>query len=108
MALAADPDSETPFERIRVSPIAGALGARAARDGMDAVRTLSSGSANLPVEALIDAQPVRVLFAGAAPGTVGLYQVNVAVPALGAGEHDAEVRVAGESARFSFRATQRQ
>ncbi len=40
--------------------VAGAIGAQAHRDGLDAVRTLTSGSANLPVEALEHAYPVRV------------------------------------------------
>lgn len=40
MALAADPDSETPFERIRVSPIAGALGAEVA--GVDLSQDLDN------------------------------------------------------------------
>ncbi|MDC0987413.1 hydantoinase B/oxoprolinase family protein [Alphaproteobacteria bacterium] len=40
--------------------VAGAIGAQAHRDGIDAVRTLTSGSANLPVEALEHAYPVRI------------------------------------------------
>ena len=40
--------------------VAGAIGAQGHRDGIDAVRTLTSGSANLPVEALEHAYPVRV------------------------------------------------
>jgi N-methylhydantoinase B len=40
--------------------VAGALGAQPDRDGLDAVRTLTSGSANLPVEALEHAYPLRV------------------------------------------------
>ncbi len=40
--------------------VAGAIGAQGHRDGLDAVRTLTSGSANLPVEALEHAYPVRV------------------------------------------------
>ena len=45
---------------VNYETVAGALGARANRDGMDAVRTLSSGSANLPVEALEHAYPLRI------------------------------------------------
>jgi N-methylhydantoinase B len=45
---------------VNYETVAGALGARASRDGMDAVRTLSSGSANLPVEALEHAYPLRI------------------------------------------------
>ncbi len=40
--------------------VAGALGAQPDRDGLDAVRTLTSGSANLPVEALEHAYPLRI------------------------------------------------
>ncbi|MDA0662608.1 MAG: hydantoinase B/oxoprolinase family protein, partial [Proteobacteria bacterium] len=40
--------------------VAGALGAQTTCDGLDAVRTLTSGSANLPVEALEHAYPLRV------------------------------------------------
>jgi N-methylhydantoinase B len=40
--------------------VAGALGAQSHCDGLDAVRTLTSGSANLPVEALEHAFPLRI------------------------------------------------
>ncbi len=40
--------------------IAGGAGARAGRAGMDAVRVHASGAANLPVEALENAYPLRV------------------------------------------------
>jgi N-methylhydantoinase B len=40
--------------------VAGGLGAFVDRDGLDAVRTLASGSSNLPVEALEHAYPLRV------------------------------------------------
>jgi N-methylhydantoinase B len=40
--------------------IAGGMGARGERDGMDAVRVHASGAANLPVEALENAYPLRV------------------------------------------------
>ena len=40
--------------------VAGGLGAFVDRDGFDAVRTLASGSSNLPVEALEHAYPLRV------------------------------------------------
>jgi N-methylhydantoinase B len=40
--------------------IAGGAGARAGRDGMDAVRVHASGAANLPIEALENAYPLRV------------------------------------------------
>jgi N-methylhydantoinase B len=40
--------------------IAGGMGARAGHDGLDAVRVHASGAANLPVEALENAYPLRV------------------------------------------------
>jgi N-methylhydantoinase B len=40
--------------------VAGGMGARAHRDGMDAVRVHASGASNLPVEALEHAYPVRL------------------------------------------------
>lgn len=45
---------------VNYETVAGAIGAQGNRDGLDAVRTLTSGSANLPVEALEHAYPVRV------------------------------------------------
>jgi N-methylhydantoinase B len=40
--------------------LAGGMGARAYRDGMDGVRVHASGSSNLPVEVLENAYPMRV------------------------------------------------
>jgi len=40
--------------------VAGGMGARAHRDGVDAVRVHASGSSNLPIEALEHAYPFRV------------------------------------------------
>ncbi len=40
--------------------LAGGMGARAYRDGMDGVRVHASGSSNLPIEALENAYPMRV------------------------------------------------
>ena len=45
---------------VNYETIAGGLGALADADGMDAVRTLASGSSNLPVEALEHAYPLRI------------------------------------------------
>ena len=45
---------------VHYETVAGALGAHAHRDGMDGVRTLASGSANLPIEALEHAYPLRI------------------------------------------------
>jgi len=53
-----DPRTGTYF--VNYETVAGAIGAQGHRDGLDAVRTLTSGSANLPVEALEHAYPVRV------------------------------------------------
>jgi N-methylhydantoinase B len=40
--------------------VAGGMGARATRDGMDGVRVHASGASNLPVEALEHAYPLRI------------------------------------------------
>lgn len=45
---------------VNYETVAGGLGAFVDRDGLDAVRTLASGSSNLPVEALEHAYPLRV------------------------------------------------
>ncbi|GAA4186095.1 hydantoinase B/oxoprolinase family protein [Gryllotalpicola kribbensis] len=45
---------------VNYETIAGALGATAAYDGLDAVRIYASGAANLPVEALERAFPLRI------------------------------------------------
>jgi N-methylhydantoinase B len=45
---------------VNYETIAGALGARASHDGLDAVRIYASGAANLPIEALEQAFPLRV------------------------------------------------
>jgi len=58
LAAGTDPRSGRYF--VNYETVAGALGARTQVDGMDAVRTLSSGSANLPVEALEHAYPLRI------------------------------------------------
>ena len=45
---------------VNYETIAGAMGARAYRNGVDAVRVHASGAANLPVEALEHAYPFRI------------------------------------------------
>jgi N-methylhydantoinase B len=45
---------------VNYETVAGGMGARATRDGMDAVRVHASGAANLPVEALEHAFPFLV------------------------------------------------
>ncbi len=53
-----DPRSDTYF--VNYETIAGGMGARSYRDGMDAVRVHASGAANLPIEALEHAYPLRL------------------------------------------------
>ncbi|MBI3068564.1 MAG: hydantoinase B/oxoprolinase family protein [Betaproteobacteria bacterium] len=45
---------------VSLETVAGGMGARSNRDGMDAVRVHASGSSNLPIEALEYAYPMRV------------------------------------------------
>jgi uncharacterized protein (TIGR03437 family) len=51
----------------------------APEDGVPSSLTRLSHVA-VPVEVSVGGRPARVLFAGLAPGTVGLYQINVEVP----------------------------
>ncbi|WP_186332143.1 hydantoinase B/oxoprolinase family protein [Bordetella genomosp. 13] len=53
-----DPRSGKYF--VNYETLAGGMGARSYRDGMDAVRVHASGSSNLPVEALEQAYPFRI------------------------------------------------
>jgi N-methylhydantoinase B len=53
-----DPRNKRYF--VNYETIAGGMGARAMRDGIDAVRVHASGASNLPVEALEHAYPVRI------------------------------------------------
>ena len=53
-----DPRTDEYF--VNYETIAGAMGARAYRDGVDAVRVHASGSSNLPVEALEHAYPFLI------------------------------------------------
>ncbi|MCA1217032.1 hydantoinase B/oxoprolinase family protein [Streptomyces sp. 8L] len=53
-------DERTRNYFVNYETIAGALGATASHDGLDAVRVYASGAANLPVEALERAFPLRV------------------------------------------------
>lgn len=53
-------DPKTGQEFVNYETVAGGMGARPDRDGMDAVRVHASGAANLPIEALEHAYPLRV------------------------------------------------
>jgi N-methylhydantoinase B len=53
-----DPRTGTYF--VDYETVAGGMGARAHRDGLDAVRVHASGASNLPVEALEHAYPLRI------------------------------------------------
>jgi N-methylhydantoinase B len=53
-----DPRTRTYF--VDYETVAGGMGARAQRDGMDAVRVHASGASNLPVEALEHAYPLVI------------------------------------------------
>jgi len=64
-----DPRNDRYF--VNYETVAGGLGALADRDGLDGVRTLTSGSANLPVEALEHAFPFRVEHYGFREGSGG-------------------------------------
>jgi len=60
LLVLAGTDPRTGEYFVNYETVAGAIGAQGHRDGLDAVRTLTSGSANLPIEALEHAYPVRV------------------------------------------------
>jgi N-methylhydantoinase B len=54
------PDSRNNSYFVNYETIAGGMGARPSREGIDAVRVHASGAANLPIEALEYAYPVRL------------------------------------------------
>ncbi|WP_081724327.1 hydantoinase B/oxoprolinase family protein [Advenella kashmirensis] len=60
LIVLAGTDPRTGKYFVNYETIAGAMGARAYRDGVDAVRVHASGAANLPVEALEHAYPLLV------------------------------------------------
>ncbi|ESR23809.1 hydantoinase B/oxoprolinase family protein [Lutibaculum baratangense] len=60
LAVFAGPDPRSGEYFVNYETIAGGMGARAYRDGMDAVRVHASGAANLPIEALEHAYPLRL------------------------------------------------
>jgi N-methylhydantoinase B len=53
-------DLRTGVYFVNYETVAGGMGARASRDGVDGVRVHASGSSNLPVEALEHAYPFRI------------------------------------------------
>jgi N-methylhydantoinase B len=53
-------DARTGTYFVNYETLAGGMGARASRDGVDGVRVHASGSSNLPVEALEHTYPFRV------------------------------------------------
>lgn len=53
--------------------------------------------ASAPVTALVGGQPADVLFAGLSPGSIGLFQVNLRVPQVTAGDQSLSISVAGNS-----------
>lgn len=60
LAVFTGPDPKTGQAFVNYETVAGGMGARPYRDGMDAVRVHASGAANLPIEALEHAYPLRV------------------------------------------------
>ncbi|MEQ5842951.1 hydantoinase B/oxoprolinase family protein [Paraburkholderia acidicola] len=60
LVIFAGPDQSGDGYFVNYETIAGGMGARSYRDGMDAVRVHASGAANLPIEALEHAYPLRV------------------------------------------------
>ena len=60
LVVFAGPDRRSGRYFVNYETIAGGMGARPYRDGPDAVRVHASGAANLPIEALEHAYPLRV------------------------------------------------
>lgn len=61
---------------------------------------IATQTASLPqVNVTIGGAPARVLYAGLAPGTVGLYQFNVEIPQVAAGDRVIGITVEGVVAR---------
>ncbi len=59
-----------------------------------------AGQRTLEIPTLtIGGQNARVDFSGAAPGFVGLYQINAVVPVLAAGDHEIIISIAGKQSR---------
>jgi N-methylhydantoinase B len=60
LAVFAGPGTQEGSYFVNYETIAGGMGARAYRDGMDAVRVHASGASNLPIETLEHAYPLRL------------------------------------------------
>lgn len=60
LVIFSGPDPKTGETFVNYETVAGGMGARPYKNGMDAVRVHASGAANLPVEALEHAYPLRV------------------------------------------------
>jgi N-methylhydantoinase B len=60
LAVFAGPELRGDGYFVNYETVAGGMGARPYRDGIDAVRVHASGAANLPVEALEHAYPLRI------------------------------------------------
>ena len=60
LAVFAGPEADGAGYFVNYETIAGGMGARPYRDGIDGVRVHASGAANLPVEALEHAYPLRI------------------------------------------------
>jgi N-methylhydantoinase B len=67
-------DSRSGRYFVNYETVAGGMGARTTRDGMDAVRVHASGAANLPVEALEHAFPFLIETYALRPGSGGAGQ----------------------------------
>lgn len=60
LVIFAGPDPRRGDYFVNYETVAGGMGARATRNGMDGVRVHASGAANLPIEALEHAYPLRL------------------------------------------------
>lgn len=60
LVIFAGPDPQRGDYFVNYETVAGGMGARPTRDGMDGVRVHASGAANLPIEALEHAYPLRL------------------------------------------------
>ena len=60
LVIFSGPDPRRGGYFVNYETVAGGMGARANRDGMDGVRVHASGAANLPIEALEHAYPLRL------------------------------------------------